>query len=134
MTATVALRNVRGPQLVDISLHHNLYCERGGSCGCTASQAATLDRRYKAAADDATRGRMVVQYQNRVASASITIPRGEEVGGLHPVVLRLPAVASAIQTGLITSRYEELDSPAPPEVKETPTAPPEGPSRRRARS
>lgn len=116
---TVALRNVRGPQLYDISLHHQLYCERGGSCGCTARQTAVLDRRYTGEPGSQQLGHLHRSFENRVTSASITIPRGQEVGGLHPVILRLPAVSSALRQGLLTSRYEEPVA----QVQDTPITP-----------
>lgn len=131
--ATVALRNVAGPALFDVSLLHAYYCERGGPCACRVQPLQTRTRDHRGT------GKIVAGWKNHVLPSSLTIPLGVEVKGLHHAIMRLPAVQSALSAGLLRSRWEDDPAPKPapaaPEVQETHSdatdVPPPGRSRRR---
>lgn len=95
---TIALRNVRGPQHHAVEIPHD-YCERINRCSCRTFRQQTSDRDRN--------GRVRTSVAMRAAQASVTLPRGQWVGGFSPVILRMPGARSNIAAGLVDWRWEE---------------------------
>ena len=114
--STVALKNVRGPKLHAVTLIHAYYCEKGAVCQC--QKVATV-----ASSRNAKTGIVARRHTQRVQHASLTLPLGVEVCGLHPAILNVPGISSAIQSGMIVARevlVPEADAKPKTELKSNP--------------
>lgn len=109
---TIALRNI-SRQPFTATLIHGLYCDCGGKCGCRIERYTSTDR-----GDD---GALRNRSGTRTAPSSFTVWAGEELGGFHPCIVRLPGVDGALARGILIARDEvEAEEAVAPQVKESP--------------
>ena len=88
-----------------INLPHASYCEALGSCACTA------------------------EGDSKRMAASLTLPAGSRMTGIHEAVLQLPDVARDIRAGELRVRREV----PPPQPKSRPRKAPRRTGRKKAR-